>query len=168
MTSLTDDPIICLRTQLIYSLKEVMGMTEVKLHYSELKWLPKITRAFQKELDQQLVPLKLNASLYYYILNLHDQPKMSQEQLVQALGVNPSNVTRAVKQLVELGYVKKVTNEQDHRGFLLQLTAKGIEIYEVVVKVLGQVEGTFLAHLTAEERASLLQLLGKLAKEMER
>jgi Transcriptional regulators len=74
-----------------------------------LKWLSIANRYTRIALDRQLQPYRLNASMYYYILRLHEQPRMTQDKLISLTYLNPSNVTRAVNQLVNLGYVRNAS-----------------------------------------------------------
>jgi DNA-binding MarR family transcriptional regulator len=49
-------------------------------------------------------------------------------ELAGAVGLTPSAVTRALKPLEKMGYVKTVSNERDARQSLAQLTAGGREL----------------------------------------
>lgn len=129
-----------------------------------LKDLPALSRQYTKQLDQTLRQYGLSSSLYYYLIKLHEFGDLPQERLVQLTGVNPSNVTRAIVQLVQLGYVTKAENPDDRRGFVLSLTEPGRKLYPALLECLATAQGQFLAPLAATEQAQFLALLQKLAQ----
>ncbi|MFC4772592.1 MarR family winged helix-turn-helix transcriptional regulator [Enterococcus hermanniensis] len=131
---------------------------------SNLKWLGKLTREYQKELDQVLIPLHLNSSNYYFIMKIHDHGRLPQEKLVALTGLNGSNVTRTVQKLIDQGFVVKEKNEQDRRGFLLALTSVGEKIYDQVVIAVKKAQAIFYSKLTVDEQKIFEQLLGKLVE----
>ncbi|MEG1504219.1 MAG: MarR family transcriptional regulator [Enterococcus sp.] len=132
---------------------------------SNLKWLAKLTREYQKSLDQALMPLRLNSSNYYFIMKIHDFGRLPQEKLASLTGLNGSNVTRTVQKLIDQGFVVKEKNEQDRRGFLLALTGVGEAIYGQVLVAVKDAQATFYTNLNTEEQELFEQLLGKLAEE---
>lgn len=62
-------------------------------------------------------------------------------ELAAAVGLTPSAVTRALKPLEKMGYVRTVSNERDARQSLAQLTAGGKELLSDAKGVLND---TFL------------------------
>lgn len=130
---------------------------------SNLKWLAKLSRDYQKELDQELAPLKLNSSNYYFIVKIHDYDGLPQEKLIVLTGLNGSNVTRTTQKLIDLGFVTKEKNDQDRRGFLLTLTDEGKALYPEVIEKVERARTNFLSLLTSEEQERFEELLGKLS-----
>ncbi|KRL41627.1 hypothetical protein FD01_GL002123 [Lacticaseibacillus manihotivorans DSM 13343 = JCM 12514] len=129
-----------------------------------LKDLAALSRRYTQILDQTFSRYGLSSSLYYYLIKLHDFGDLPQERLVQLTGVNPSNVTRAVAQLVQLGFVLKRPNPDDRRGFVLALTDSGTAICPALLDGLAFAQKQFLAPLTAKERAQFESILQKLAE----
>ncbi len=84
---------------------------------SNLKWLAKLTRTYQKELDQALASLKLNSTNYYFIVKIHDYHHLKQEELIKLTGLDGSNVTRTIQKLTKMGLVTKEKNTQDEEVF---------------------------------------------------
>ena len=115
-----------------------------------LKWLSIANRYTRIALDRRLQPYRLNASMYYYILRIHEQPKLTQDRLISLTYLNPSNVTRAVNQLVNLGYVRKRQSKLDRRVYELSLTKRGERLYPEIVKLRQEVADNLLADITAD------------------
>ncbi|WP_367295835.1 MarR family winged helix-turn-helix transcriptional regulator [Levilactobacillus yonginensis] len=128
-----------------------------------LKWLSITTRYARIALDRRLQPYRLNASMYYYILRIHERPKMTQDKLISLTYLNPSNVTRAVNQLVNLGYVRKRQSKTDKRVYELSLTKKGETLYPKIVMLRQEVADNLLMDITPEHRDGLVAEIRQLA-----
>ncbi|PTM21132.1 transcriptional regulator [Lactobacillus sp. PFC-70] len=128
-----------------------------------LKWLSIANRYTRIALDRRLQPYRLNASMYYYILRLHEQPRMTQDKLISLTYLNPSNVTRAVNQLVNLGYVRKRQSKNDRRVYELSLTKKGERIYPEIVKLRQAVADALLVDVPVADHDALVAQIQQLA-----
>lgn len=115
-----------------------------------VKWLSIANRYTRIALDRRLQPYRLNASMYYYILRLHEHPRLTQDKLISLTYLNPSNVTRAVNQLVNLGYVRKRQSKSDRRVYELSLTKRGERIYPDIVKLRQEVADNLLADIAVD------------------
>lgn len=128
-----------------------------------LKWLSIANRYTRIALDRRLQPYRLNASMYYYILRIHEQPKLAQDRLISLTYLNPSNVTRAVNQLVNLGYVRKRQSKTDKRVSELSLTKKGEALYPEIVKLRQEVADGLLTDIPAEQHEALVGQIRQVA-----
>ncbi|MBU5274475.1 MarR family transcriptional regulator [Levilactobacillus brevis] len=128
-----------------------------------LKWLSLANRYTRIALDRRLQPYRLNASMYYYILRIHEQPKLTQDRLISLTYLNPSNVTRAVNQLVNLGYVRKRQSKTDKRVSELSLTKKGEALYPEIVKLRQEVADGLLTDIPAEQHDALVGQIRQVA-----
>ena len=115
-----------------------------------VKWLSIANRYTRIALDRRLQPYRLNASMYYYILRLHEHPRLTQDKLISLTYLNTSNVTRAVNQLVNLGYVRKRQSKLDRRVYELSLTKRGERIYPEIVKLRQEVAENLLTEITGD------------------
>lgn len=128
-----------------------------------LKWLSIANRYTRIALDRRLQPYRLNASMYYYILRLHEQPKMTQDKLISLTYLNPSNVTRAINQLVNLGYVRKRQSKNDKRVYELSLTKKGERIYPEILQLRQSVADDLLIDVPEADHDALVAQIRQLA-----
>lgn len=83
------------------------------------------SRQLQTYLDEQLKPLKLTSSNYYFILKINQAPTLTQDQLFKRIYLSQSNVTRRLEQLIRLGYVQKQRSQTDGRSWSISLTSTG-------------------------------------------
>ena len=128
-----------------------------------LKWLSIANRYTRIALDRRLQPYRLNASMYYYILRLHEQPRLTQDKLISLTYLNPSNVTRAVNQLVTLGYVRKRQSKTDKRVYELSLTRRGERLYPEIVKLRQAIADDLLADVPPAQHDALVAQIRQLA-----
>lgn len=129
-----------------------------------LKKLPLTSRDYVKLVDRYLAPYQLNSSLYYYLIKLHAYGDLPQETLVQLTHLNASNVTRAVKKLLDLHYLTKKENPADRRAYLLSLTADGEKMYPIIKQCLQKVNEEFLSPLSAPEQKQFIALVNRLSQ----
>lgn len=119
-------------------------------------------------LEQRLKPLGVNSSQFFFILKLHDDPGVSQDQLVHADSRHQSNVNREITKLVQLGFVAKQQSQTDKRRYLLRLTPAGETLYPKVKAALAAQEAALQQCLTASgvtvAPADLLLVLRQIAK----
>lgn len=104
------------------------------------KWLVIAGRQISQHLDQRLNAIGVSASQYFYILKIHDNPGLTQKELIESEFINPSSVTRAIKQLVDQGLVIRQPAPFDKRAQQLKLTEQGEKIYPQIDQILNQEE----------------------------
>lgn len=128
-----------------------------------LKWLGISSRLYNVKLDKELKKYDLNSSLYYYIIKIHAHPGITQEKLGNLIYLNPSNITRAINQLIKLGYIKKSENKADKRTSILYLTEKGKEIYPLILDIVTSVQKELLDVIEEEEQELFIEQIKKIA-----
>lgn len=84
------------------------------------------------------------------------------QDVIRRTAIDKVRVSRAVARLLASGRITSRTDDKDRRRVILDLTPAGRAIYDEVVPLVLAVEAKLLANLTAEERAALQTLLGKL------
>lgn len=55
----------------------------------------------------------------------------TQASMAQELNIDPATVTRGLRRLLELGYIRRGTSERDSRAHVVTLTATGLEVAKV-------------------------------------
>jgi DNA-binding MarR family transcriptional regulator len=92
---------------------------------------------------------------------------LSQSELQDALGVDKSNVTRLVQQLVAAGRAEQRTQDEDGRVRRLQLTAKGRRLTRKVDEQSLQRFSLVLGHIPARERRAVHRALETLCNALD-
>jgi DNA-binding MarR family transcriptional regulator len=88
---------------------------------------------------------------------------MRPAEMVKALFVTPSGITRQVERLVTRGMVEKARQPSDRRSVTITLTAKGRRVAEAQFTSLpNRIEQRLLLEFTPAERAEFVRLFRKL------
>ena len=110
-------------------------------------------------LDDQLRPLNLSASNYYLLLKIVAKTGLTQDQLYRRIYLSPSNVTRRLDQLINLGFVRKVKTDTDRRAWRVLLTDDGAHLIDKINDQLQRVNDLTFAGLSNTELTSLSAML---------
>jgi DNA-binding MarR family transcriptional regulator len=122
----------------------------------------------ERRLDNAVSRIKgVSFSEYQLLLALqgkHNATAMRVD-LAASIGLTPSGVTRALKPLEKIGYVRTVRDDRDARRSLAKLTPQGTTLLADATGVVNDVlsEVTPLRSLRAAERDRTLQLLHAIA-----
>lgn len=100
-------------------------------------------------LERRLQPTGVNGSQFFFILKLHDEPGVTQDQLVRNDKRHQSNVNREIARLASLGLVDKRPSSADGRKYELWLTAAGEKLYPQIKAALEAQENALTACLEA-------------------
>ncbi|PJK30532.1 MarR family winged helix-turn-helix transcriptional regulator [Minwuia thermotolerans] len=87
---------------------------------------------------------------------------LSQSALARALDVDRSTIVGVLDRLQEAGLVQRRPSPRDRRSHELHLSPRGAERVGEVRRAIAEHEGRMLCRLSAEERARLLDLLGRI------
>lgn len=91
-------------------------------------------------LEKRLKPLGVNQAQFFFILKLHDDPGITQDQLVRSDSRHQSNVNREIAKLAEMGLIDKRQSATDGRRYELKLTADGEALYPKIKAALNAQE----------------------------
>ncbi len=70
--------------------------------------------------------------------------------------------SRAIQRMLSKQLIKRIENTRDKRSFLLELTAKGRQLYQQLEPLVLQREAQLLSALTTDEQQALSQIMAKL------
>ena len=131
------------------------------------KWSSVLYLNMGSYLDRELAPFEINNSQYFYILKICEKPGITQDCILATMHRSPSNVTRALAQLEEKGYIARKPSERDKRTCRLYPTPKATAAYGGIVAVVEESARKVLEPFTEEERALLPRLLERAARSAE-
>ncbi|MBB0025576.1 MULTISPECIES: MarR family winged helix-turn-helix transcriptional regulator [Ralstonia] len=90
-------------------------------------------------------------------------PNLKLTELANILGVARSGAVLLVDTLEDMGMVERQPSPKDKRAFRLVLTAKGATTLDDITRAVTAHDARVTAHLSTDERYTLLALLNKLA-----
>lgn len=121
----------------------------------------KIYRSTQCYIDKGLDKFKLSTGIYPYLLILNENEGISQNEISRELNVDKAMSARAVKKLIELGYIQKRENREDVRAYKLFLTDKGRNIIPEIMKVIHNWIDILVEGCSEEEKEVGITFLDK-------
>ncbi|MGN1250204.1 MAG: MarR family winged helix-turn-helix transcriptional regulator [Candidatus Spyradocola sp.] len=96
---------------------------------------------------------------------LREEKRITQRELTERLGVQPSSVSEVLGKLEAAGWIERTASREDRRVVELALTAQGEREAEQAEVQRAQRHGEMFSCLTAEEQTQLLALLEKLNRD---
>ncbi|HOO65230.1 MAG TPA: MarR family transcriptional regulator [Synergistaceae bacterium] len=90
--------------------------------------LSRMYRQTQMWMDKAFEPLGLGRGLYQYLVEVARSPGANQMELAGRLAVDEASVTRGIRRLAELGYVKRRRDEEDRRMWRIDLSPEGEKV----------------------------------------
>jgi DNA-binding MarR family transcriptional regulator len=102
-----------------------------------------------------------------HVLTVLDRGPLRVREIAQALGTDPSTVSRQVTALVEAGLVVRRADPDDGRSHLLAATESGTQRCEIGRRRRVEAISMVLARWPEESRQRLAELLGRFADDMQ-
>lgn len=93
--------------------------------------------------------------------------EISARDICQFTHLDKMQVSRAINKLIKSDFLSQQTSEQDRRKNLLNLTAKGNELYQKIIPLVKNQEQRLLEGLSVQEREQLKELTVKLSVQLE-
>ena len=126
--------------------------------------LSKLGSHVAAEFARRLAPLGLTPAHVGILRVLAMKPGISQQELAAAIGAVPSRVVKLLDELEERGLVERRRSATDRRHHELHLAPAAAERLAEVRKLAGAHDAAIVEGLSADELATLLGLLGKVAE----
>lgn len=115
-----------------------------------------------KFMGESLREYGLSGAMYMILLHVGFHPGATQDSIATHMYIDKSNVTRRIKQLEELGYIRREVDLSDRRQNNLYLTDKGEDMLPIIKKYLSQWGESVSSQLSEDELDTLLSLLTKI------
>ncbi|MHB8531562.1 MAG: MarR family winged helix-turn-helix transcriptional regulator [Solirubrobacteraceae bacterium] len=107
----------------------------------------------------------LHPRLFGVMTMVAAQPGVTQQQLHEQTGIDPSSMVAVIDELEEQGLAERRPHPGDRRARAIYLTEAGLQTLEHVKQVAASLQRELLAPLTPAEARTLHALLRKLAGE---
>ncbi|GGV51638.1 MarR family transcriptional regulator [Streptomyces longisporoflavus] len=97
----------------------------------------------------------------FVMMYLWDAGAARQSDIIKAVGLDPSTVTKMLQRLEQAGHVQRRPDPDDRRGVLVEATETSCGLLADVEEAWGELEDQTLAGLDERDRAELARLLGR-------
>ncbi|MCT4585998.1 MAG: MarR family transcriptional regulator [Peptostreptococcaceae bacterium] len=120
-----------------------------------------LMKARRNLLDKVLLPYGITASEVMILKNVYENDGITQDELGEFSLVDRTTISRRIKKLENLGYLRKERDEKDKRAFRIYKTKKANELYELINKTLDDFQATTSKGITDEEKTVILNVFNK-------
>jgi DNA-binding MarR family transcriptional regulator len=124
--------------------------------------LTRLSRVVYRRATEDLLGMRLKQ--YIAVSYLRDQGRTPQQELGEALHLDPNNLVLLLNDLEDDGLVERRRDPNDRRRHLVHLTGDGKRMLRRLRTRAREIEDEFLAPLSDSERADLHALLLRLAE----
>jgi DNA-binding MarR family transcriptional regulator len=138
----------------------------LKVRWTPGRYISIINRKCQLYLDRNLSRYGLGKGLYLLLLELKREEGINQKKLADRVVLDQASVTRAVKKLLDLGFVKRAADSSDGRARNIFLTEKGSKILETVQLSLNEWDAMAIRGFSEADMEKLAKLLEKMADNL--
>ncbi|NEB80691.1 MarR family transcriptional regulator [Streptomyces sp. SID14478] len=122
--------------------------------------LARVARLHRTAAGRHLRALGLYPGQELLLMHLWDQGPVRQSELIKALELDPSTVTKMLQRLEQTGHVTRSPDPRDRRAVLVEATERSCGLLEDVAQVWGALEEQTLAGLSPRDQAEFVRLLG--------
>lgn len=121
-------------------------------------------RQAQKYLHREFSKLELGSGTHLFLMLLHHQDGITQNELTTRAHIDKAHTTRAIQRLVELGYISREKDEHDQRAYRIFLTDKAHKIMPEIKRVLKMWTAIISNGFSETEVKQTLSLLSKMSE----
>jgi DNA-binding MarR family transcriptional regulator len=126
--------------------------------------LARLGRAVTRHYRSALTPIGLNPRQTTALLALRDDGAMSQQALGVALDIDASNLVVLLNDLEGGGLILRRRDPEDRRRHLVEISKRGSKLICEVERASVRIEDEFFSELDEDERATLHDLLARVAQ----
>lgn len=121
-----------------------------------------ISRRATREVNQRVKEYGLDNNLFLYLLRIFENPGLTQYELIQLVEIDKTTMSRALKKLLDMGYIRKEIDLENKNFKKLFPTDRAIGIQKEIAQIESQYVDDRLADLSASEREELAMILLKI------
>jgi DNA-binding MarR family transcriptional regulator len=115
-------------------------------------------------ISKKLETYNIGSGQYIFLSTLYQNGGISQEELSVYLKIDKATTAKAVKKLIEAGYIRRDIDSSDKRAYKVFLTTKAMAVIPVVQEAVKKWENMVSSGLTEEEKRLIEELLHKMAQ----
>lgn len=94
-----------------------------------------LDRLMRMYYDRGLAEFEIGWGQQFYAEYIYDHPGATAQEMVKYIRVDKATLTKNIKKLAEIGYVRIVSDEEDRRVKRLYLTPKGVPAIERIKEI---------------------------------
>jgi len=103
----------------------------------------------------------------FLLWHIHNHDGISQEQVAQNFHLNKATVSKNVKRLMTIGYLKKKVNPKDQREHQLSATKKAKALVPQLECILKDINKLMIKDISKEKQEEFVDTLEKVLKNLD-
>ena len=120
-------------------------------HFPELgRWISILDRLMKMYYDRGLADFEIGWGQQFYVEYLYDHPGASAQEMAQCIRVDKATLTKVIKKLLALDYIKVTADEKDKRVKRLYLTEKALPAAKRIKEIHNSFYQTVCAGLSPD------------------
>lgn len=127
-----------------------------------------LARKANRELARLGFTLQIEQFPILFIVYFSNEDLLSQQDIANFLQKDKSGIQRSIRTLERDGYLRIVSDSEDRRKNLIQLTPAGKMIIEQALKTTEAMDHEVMSQLTADERETFSRITRKIASLLEK
>ncbi|MGM9662748.1 MAG: MarR family winged helix-turn-helix transcriptional regulator [Oscillospiraceae bacterium] len=112
--------------------------------------------------DRGLSSFEIGWGQQFYVEYLYDHPGASPQEMVEYIRVDKATLTKIIKKLTQIDYIKVVGDEKDRRVKHLYLTEKAIPAAKQIKEIHADFYGTLSAGISPAELTAAEETLQRM------
>ncbi|WP_066684098.1 MarR family winged helix-turn-helix transcriptional regulator [Christensenella intestinihominis] len=128
------------------------------------RYISVLHRAGQKYINRRMQPFGFTSSDHMFLIHISQNEGINQRNLARILSIDEAAVTRAVKKLIDGGFVLRKKDLGDMRSFSLYLTERGRDAIPSLIRTFREWDEILSEGFSREELTSLRGQLQKMAE----
>ena len=126
------------------------------------KYVAAIYRQNQILINKKLEEIDIKSGQQDFMYVICNNEGITQKELSERLYIGKATTAKAVKSLIESGYIKREKDTKDKRFYKLYLTDKGREVAPLVKSTFKDIRDICLTDFTEEETKQAINMLKKI------
>ena len=138
-------------------------------HFPDLgRYITIFDRLMKMYYDHGLAGYEIGWGQQFYVEYLYDHPGASAQQMADRIRVDKATLTKAIRKLRDIGYIRVVNDQRDHRVKHLYLTEKAVPAAERIKHIHAGFYDTLSAEISPEALALTEQTLYRMVENINR
>lgn len=130
------------------------------------RWVSIFDRLMKMYYDRGLSEFEIGWGQQFYVEYLHTHPGAAPQEMADRFRVDRATLTKTIKKLNEVGYIRVESDEKDRRVKHLYLTEAAVTAAEQIKKIHADFYETLSQDISPEELAAAEQTLRRMTENI--
>lgn len=138
-------------------------------HFPETgRWISILDRLMKMYYDRGLADFAIGWGQQFYAEYIYDHPGATAQEMAACIRVDKATLTKCIRKLNEVGYLRIVSDEADHRVKHLYLTEQGVPAVQRIKEIHREFCEALFEGIPPQLQAETEQVLEQMADNLNR